>query len=441
MTQPKMTDLLALKKEGSQLSPSQIEFWIQGMVSGAIPDYQTTALLMAIRLKGMTFHETLALTQAMAESGERLSFPSFQMVFDKHSTGGVGDKVTLILAPILAEAGLPISMLSGRGLGHTGGTIDKFESLEGVSCRQSPEAMRRMMATFGWANAQASESINPADRMLYALRDVTSTVDSIPLITASIISKKLAGGATHLCLDVKCGRAAFMQTIDEARNLAENLKIIGEMGGLKVSGFITRMEEPLGRAVGNYLELLESVHYLSEWKSTPLMQLVTTLGADMLMASGKASSISEAEGLMKSAVHSGKALDRLVAYLQFTGGKKSAIDQLLRTHFSQMAGRPLLATEEGYLTAVDGLALGDAMIHLGAGRKSREDQIDPKAGMVLEAQIGDIVKAGAPLGWLHGAQAESLDDAFLVKLRSCFKLGNVQKAPEPIILEELPRKP
>jgi len=433
----KMVALLERKKQGKSLDSDQIKYWIDGLVSEKIPDYQSSALLMAIRLRGMDFDETLALTQAMANSGKRLEFPDYQAVFDKHSTGGVGDKVTLILAPLLAACGLPVSMLSGRGLGHTGGTIDKFESLAGVSCRQSPEAMAAMLDQFGWANAQASEQIDPADRILYALRDVTATVDSNPLITASILSKKMAGGATHLCLDVKCGSAAFMRDRESAKELAGSLKTIGEMGGLKVSGFLTRMEEPLGHAIGNYLELLESVNYLRDLKSTPLMTLVETLGADMLVAGGKADDKASAIEAIRAAVGNGEGLERLEAYLRFTGGEPEAIKTLLAQNFSQLPRVEVPSAESGFIQRIDGLGLGEAMIDLGAGRKKREDAIDPHAGMVLNSHLGDSTGKGEPLGWLYGQRAEEVSPAFIEKIRAHFTIGEKAPAQSPIIIDSI----
>lgn len=437
MNPPKMTDLLERKKSGNALTEDQIRFWVKGLVQGTIPDYQTSALLMAIRLKGMTFPETLALTQAMAESGEQLHYPQYPMVFDKHSTGGVGDKVTLILAPLLAACGLPVSMLSGRGLGHTGGTIDKFESVEGAVCKQSPASMARMMDAFGWANAQASEAMNPADRKLYALRDVTATVDSIPLIVASIISKKLSGGATHLCLDVKCGGAAFMQTREAARDLAKNLKTIGEMGGLTISGFLTRMEEPLGYAIGNYLEVIESLAYLREWQETPLMDLVETLCVSMLISAGKVKDQQQASALLKKVLQSGEAYKRLVAYLSFIGATDAAMGTLEAASFETLPRTTLVASTSGFITRINGLGLGDAMIEIGAGRKQREDAIDPNAGLVLAKHVGDEVEKGEPLAWLYGEKAPKMTPDYFKKVRDCFLIEDQRSEQFPVIIEAL----
>lgn len=410
MTFPGMLSLIERKKEGKALDESMIRGWVEGVVKGAIPDYQTSALLMAIRLMGMDFEETLHLTRAMAESGERLHFDGYPVLADKHSTGGVGDKVTLILGPMVAACGLPVSMLSGRGLGFSGGTIDKFEALEGVSCLRDGKEMQTMLDQVGWANAQASQSIAPADRILYALRDVTGTVDSIPLITASILSKKLSGGTTHLCLDVKAGKAAFMQDLESGRALAENLRRIGEMGGLKITGYVTRMEEPLGHAIGNYLELMESVDYLRQAPSTPLMALCFALAERMLVSAGTCENPESARARLEQALASGAALEKLLAYLRFNGARPAAVEQLLAARYDQFPRLAVRAPRGGHIAAIDGRALGVLGVQLGAGRQKADDQIDPMAGFVLAAQVGDSVAAGDVLAWVYGEKAATCTD-------------------------------
>jgi len=403
-----MVKLIEKKKTGQELSGLEIEAWIQGVTNGSVPDYQSAALLMAIRLKGMNFDETLALTNAMTHSGDSLQF-SQKVLADKHSTGGIGDKVTIVLAPLMAACGVPVTMLSGRGLGFTGGTIDKFEALSGVSCEVDNVQMQAMIDRFGWANAQASERIAPADRVLYALRDVTGTVDSIPLITASILSKKLAGGASHLCLDVKCGQSAFMTDLKEARDLANNLKKIGTMGGLEIKCLITRMEEPLGHAVGNYLELLESVHYLGKNIDTPLMTLILTLGETMLTQTGLASGKTQAREMMKKALANGSALDKLRDYLSFTGARDQDIDLLFQQEFDQFPRRAIMANKAGYVSGVNGRGLGELLVGLGAGRRKHDDTIDPMAGVLLARHLGDTVEEGDVLAWVYGHQKEGSD--------------------------------
>ena len=437
MSSNNFVTIIQKKKQKCRLTKEDIQLWVDGVVNGSIPDYQSSALLMAIRLNDMDFEETLNLTLAMADSGDRLAFSGFPTLADKHSTGGVGDKVTLILAPMVAACGLPVTMLSGRGLGFTGGTIDKFEALEGVSCQKSQAEMQAMLEQVGWANAQATAQIAPADRVLYALRDVTATVDSIPLITASILSKKLAGGASHLSLDVKCGSSAFMQNISEAKKLAENLVTIGKMGNLSVEAFITHMEEPLGHAVGNYLELLESVLYLKEERHTPLMELVYTLGVSMLTQTGFCKNSHEAKSQLEQTIRRGTALQKLVAYLSFNGGTSSAIDRLLTQDFNTFSRTPISAQESGVVTKIYGRGLGIALVGYGAGRSKASDLLDPIAGLVLNKHLGDQVTKGEPLAWAYGQKA--LEDAgpLMQAVNQCYSIGEHPLHPKNVILHSL----
>ncbi len=427
-----MVRLIEKKKLRKALAEEEIRGWIEQVAAGKVPDYQTSALLMAIRLNGMSFEETHALTMAMTESGDRLRFQGYPILADKHSTGGVGDKVTLILAPLMAACGLPVSMLSGRGLGFTGGTIDKFESLSGVSCAHDNAGMQRMLDAVGWANAQASERIAPADRVLYALRDVTGTIDSIPLITASILSKKIAGGASHLCLDVKAGGSAFMTDLSMAKTLADNLKTIGTMAGLSVFGLISRMEEPLGHAAGNYLELLESVHYLRENVATPLMALVHALGEKMLVRTGRAVSADDAMRQMQGAHESGAALQKLWAYLEFTGGDPERIASLKEQAFDVLPRVPILAAKSGFVTGIDGRGLGEILVDLGAGRHKKDDVLDPMAGIYLAKHVGDEVREREVLAWLYGNRAG--DETFHLPVNACYEMEKQPREPNPLVL-------
>ncbi|MDJ0834916.1 MAG: thymidine phosphorylase [Acidobacteriota bacterium] len=430
-----LVPLIEKKKVGRSLTDAEIQAWIDAVVAETVPDYQTAALLMAIRLNGMDFDETLALTNAMADSGDRLSFQGYPVLADKHSTGGIGDKVTLILAPIMAAVGLPVTMLSGRGLGFSGGTIDKFESLEGVSCNQGPGAMQAMLDRFGWANAQATERIAPADRILYALRDVTGTVDSIPLITASILSKKLAGGAGCLCMDVKCGTAAFMQDMESARELAGNLKTIGDMGGMNVRGVITRMEEPLGHAVGNYLELLEARDYLKTCPDRPLMELVFALGEVMLAQGGLTNDPGDARARMRKTIDDGSAMDRLERYLVFCGAQPQAMSRLQADSLDKLPRRAVTAERSGMVHAVKGRDIGYLMVDLGAGRKVRSDAIDPLAGLVLARHVNDRVERGQVIAWLYGEKGLREDPEVDRRIRACFEIGEARDAlRQPVVL-------
>jgi pyrimidine-nucleoside phosphorylase len=422
--------MIEKKKHGNALTVEEVQFWIKGVTNGTIPDYQSAAMLMAIRLRGMTFEETVALTKAMTSSGTTLKFAKYPALFDKHSTGGVGDKVTMILAPMLAAVGLPVTMLSGRGLGFTGGTIDKLQSVPGVSCDQDAEAMANMIEVCGWANAMATKDVAPADRKLYALRDVTATVDSVPLITASILSKKLAGGATHLCLDVKSGRAAFMSSEEQARELATSLKTIGEMCGLKVSGLLTRMSEPLGHAVGNYLEMIESVAYLKSYQDTALMDVVMSLAIKM-MRSGEMFETDELCGeRLLQVIESGEALKSLYGYLEVTGGTPEAIQVLDKASYEDFDRIPLVAKQSGFLSEIDGLALGWLMVDLGAGRHRQEDEIDPIAGLTLEKHLGDSVQEGEVVGWLYGTKALASPGVWQERAGESFKVAT-QAMPKP----------
>ena len=437
MTSLNFRDILECKKHAGPLSEAQIQYWVSRVVAGDLPDYQSAALLMAIRIQGMNFDETLALTRAMTDTGERLSFSGYPVLADKHSTGGVGDKVTLILAPLMAACGLPVTMLSGRGLGFSGGTLDKLEALEGVSCQHDGPSMQKMIDAFGFANSAATRAVAPADRVLYQLRDVTATVDSIPLITASILSKKLAGGASHLCLDVKCGTSAFMCDLDSARALGKSLKTIGRMGGMQIEGFISRMDEPLGHAVGNYLELLESVAYLRSCPDTPLMDLVFALGAKMMTMCGLNKTSDEARVRMRQALADGSALARLERYLLFCGGKPAALTRLLKDDFNNYERMPILADAAGYVGAIQGRAIGEMMTRINAGRAERDDQIDPIAGLYLNKQLGDSVDAGEPLGWLYGAKALSMGNSACDEVRSFFSTTASATPVAPVIVEAL----
>ncbi len=429
-----MLQIIEAKKRGSELGESEIEAWVRGVVDESIPLYQSASLLMAIRLNGMTFDETWLLTRAMANSGDRVHYKGFPVVVDKHSTGGVGDKVTLILAPLVAACGVPVAMLSGRSLGFTGGTIDKFESIAGVTCEFDDLTLQRMMQEIGWVNAQPSSRIAPADRALYALRDVTGTVDSIPLITASIMSKKMCGGGTHLCLDVKCGPGAFMQNFDDARKLASSLKQVGILGGLKMAGVISRMAEPLGQAVGNYVEMWEAVRYLTEWPKTPLAELVMAL-ADHMLKMYMPDEEKRAAMLM-SAIESGAAIEALRRYLDFCGGDVRAIDQLMSMELTQ-EGVAVTSTRDGFVNDIDGYGLALCARELGAGRITQNDRIDPMAGFILEKQLADEVKAGDVLLLVYGKKAKSWLSQNRERIPALFTIGNSAIDKASIILDEV----
>lgn len=432
-----MLSLIETKKLGRELSQSEIEFWIKGAVSGEIPNYQTAAILMAIRLNGMTPVETSHLTMAMLESGGKIHFSGYERIFDKHSTGGVGDKVTLVLAPLLAACGLPVAMLSGRGLGFSGGTIDKFEAIKGVNCSLTQEQMKKNLDTLGWTNSMPTQDLVPADRLLYGLRDVTATVDSIPLITASIMSKKLAGGATDLCLDVKCGSSAFMQDLVQAKSLYHSLKENGERCGLRIKGVISRMDEPLGKAVGNYLEMIESVSLLRTLQQNPLMDLIFDLGKIMIRMDRPDCSPEKAQDLMEQHILDGSALQKLFDYLGACGATDQSMTQLDQATYDQFPYSAIMAKRTGVVTKISGRKIAEAARDLGAGRKRSDDQIDPLAGILIEAPIGSKVNIGDPLALVFSSsdvnsKLASIMDAFEIQ-----DVSDVSSLPGPLTIQHI----
>ncbi len=404
----RMYDLIYTKKLGGALSPEQIAFWVKGAADGSVPDEQSAALLMAICWRGMNTEETLALTLNMRDSGDRVDLSSVPGVkVDKHSTGGVGDKTTLILGPIVAACGVPCAMFSGRGLGHTGGTVDKYAAVPGLKVELSVEQFKESLRHTGFANSAQTGDITPADRKLYALRDVTATVESIPLITASIMSKKLAGGSDALVLDVKCGGGAFMKTPEESRALAQSMVNVGKAHGMKIKALITRMEEPLGWAIGNALEVIESVEILKGLHGkSDLAQMSFRLAAEMLVMGGAAKDLNEAQAKVNEAVASGRAMEAFRTWTTYNGGDASSLDDFSRL---PQPGKVLeiKATQEGWIQAVDSRALGLLAMELGAGRRSKDDVLDLGVGIRLHRNVGQAVKAGDTLFTVYAkAQAE-----------------------------------
>jgi pyrimidine-nucleoside phosphorylase len=391
----RMYDLIYTKKLGGALSAEQIAFWVKGAADGTIPDEQSASLLMAICWRGMSTEETLALTLAMRDSGKRLDLSSVPGIkVDKHSTGGVGDKTTLILGPIVAACGVPCPMFSGRGLGHTGGTVDKFAAIPGLKVELSETEFIKSLADTRFANSAQTADIAPADRKLYALRDVTATVESIPLITASIMSKKLAGGADALVLDVKCGPTAFMKTLDEARTLAQSMVDVGSAHGMQIRALITRMDAPLGWAIGNALEVMESVEILrGEHGDSELAQMSFRLAAEMLIMGGVASSLEMAQAKVQASIRDGSALETLRRFVAMNGGDAKALDDFSRL---PQAGQvvEVRSDRSGWISAMDGRALGILAMDLGAGRRDRNDVLDLGVGIRVLAQVGQKVDKG-----------------------------------------------
>lgn len=408
----RMYDLIHRKKSGGALSNEEIAFWVQGAATGAVPDEQSAALLMAICWRGMSTEETLALTLAMRDSGKRVDLSSVPGVkVDKHSTGGVGDKTTLILGPIVAACGLPCAMFSGRGLGHTGGTVDKYAAIPGMKVELTEAEFLRSLKETGFANSAQTADVCPADRKLYALRDVTATVESIPLITASIMSKKLAGGADALVLDVKCGSGAFMKTLEDAQALARSMVDVGKAHGMKIKALITRMEEPLGWAIGNSLEVMESVEILKGLHGEGhLAQLSFRLAAEMLVLGGAAADLEAAETQVRESVSSGRALQVFKDFVVLNGGDALALEDFDRLPQAPASGEVRAGTA-GWVEAIDSRALGIFAAELGAGRKTRDDVLDLGVGLWLHVAEGDAVAAGQVLATLH-ARRERPTPAF-----------------------------
>jgi pyrimidine-nucleoside phosphorylase len=398
----RMYDLIYTKKMGGALSADQIAFWVRGAADGSVPDEQSAALLMAICWRGMEVAETLALTLAMRDSGARVDLSSVPgLKVDKHSTGGVGDKTTLVIGPIVAACGVPCAMFSGRGLGHTGGTVDKYGAIPGLRVELDAEGFLTSLARTGFANSAQTADICPADRKLYGLRDITATVESIPLITASIMSKKLAGGADALVLDVKCGAGAFMKTLAEAQTLARSMVGVGRAHGLRIKALVTRMEEPLGWAIGNALEVMESVEILKGLDgASDLAQMSLRLAAEMVLLGGAASDLAEAQAKVAAVVANGAAMAVFRDWVTCNGGSAQVLDD-----FSLLPGfrtsEDILAPSSGWIHAIDSRALGILAMELGAGRSTRDDVLDLGVGLRVHAQVGQRVAKGDRLITVH----------------------------------------
>jgi pyrimidine-nucleoside phosphorylase len=387
-------ELIRHKRNGHVLGREEIFDFIERYTREEIPDYQASALLMAIYFRGMNTRETADLTEAMLRSGKELDFSDLPLAkVDKHSTGGVGDKTSLIIAPAAAAAGVLVPMISGRGLGHTGGTLDKLESIPGLNTRLSSREFRRVLAACGLAMGAATAEFAPADRKLYALRDVTATVESIPLITASIMSKKLAEGIDGLVLDVKTGSGAFMQKLVDARRLALSLVNTGEAHGKRVHALITDMNQPLGKAVGNALEVIESVETLKGRGPRDLVELCRELTAHMLLLGNVTDSLEEARARFDSSISSGEALERLTQVVAEQGGDPRALEDYLRLPQAEYQDS-IVASQNGYIEGLDAHTMGLASMILGAGRNRADAVIDPAVGLVFEKRAGDPVRVG-----------------------------------------------
>jgi pyrimidine-nucleoside phosphorylase len=404
-------DVIMHKRDGRALSRDEIRFFVDGVTAGRLPDYQASALLMAIVLRGMTAEETAWLTDAMVHSGIRVDLSGIPGVkVDKHSTGGVGDKTSLVLAPLAAACGVPVPMMSGRGLGHSGGTLDKLEAIPGFRVNLSLDEMTTALARVGCAMIGQTAQIAPADKKLYALRDVTATVESIPLISASIMSKKIAEGIDALVLDVKTGSGAFMKTEADSRRLAESLVSIGNASGVKTEAVITAMESPLGAAVGNALEVVECIEVLKGGGPADLVEVSIELAARMLVLGRVASDRADAERRVRHAIASGAGLERFRAIIEVQGGDPRVVDDYSRMPHVERR-EVVKADRAGFLGRVDAELVGRASVALGAGRDCVEDAIDPAVGIMVAAKPGDEVRAGDAVLELHYRDRSRLEAA------------------------------
>jgi pyrimidine-nucleoside phosphorylase len=406
-----MYDLINKKKNREVLSREEIEFIIKGYTEGYIPDYQMSALLMAICLNGMNHEETAALTVAMANSGDLLDLSSIHGVkVDKHSTGGVGDKTSLVLSPMVASLGIPVAKMSGRGLGHTGGTIDKLESFPGFSTSIAPEQFIHNVNTIKMAIVGQTANLAPADKKLYALRDVTATVDNISLIASSIMSKKIASGADVIVLDVKTGSGAFMKSYEDSLALAKEMVQIGTIAGRTTYAVITDMNQPLGNMIGNTLEVQEAIQTLSGRGPKDLVEISFTLASYMLLGAGIAKDAAEARKLLQETIDSGKALKKLAEFVEAQGGNSEAVfdtDRFVKAGLAE----EVLAPADGYVSYIHTDEVGMTSLILGGGRLTKESTIDLSVGIVLKKKLGDQVTKGEALATLYANDAEKLTEA------------------------------
>lgn len=405
----RMVDIIEKKRDGQELTTAEINFFIEGYTKGEIPDYQASALAMAIYFQDMNDRERADLTRAMVESGDTIDLSAIDGVkVDKHSTGGVGDTTTLVLAPLVASLGVPVAKMSGRGLGHTGGTIDKLESIAGFHVELTREQFIDLVNRDKVAVIGQSGNLTPADKKLYALRDVTGTVNSIPLIASSIMSKKIAAGADAIVLDVKTGDGAFMKTQEDAEELAHAMVRIGNHVGRKTIAIISDMSQPLGFAIGNALEVKEAIETLQGKGPKDLTELVLTLGSQMVILAGKAKTTEEAKEMLLDAIHSGKALAKFKEFLANQGGDASIVDDLTKLPQAKYKIE-LPAKQSGYISRMVADEIGVASMILGAGRATKEDVIDLAVGLVLHKKVGDKVEEGESILTIY-SNRENIED-------------------------------
>lgn len=427
--------ILDKKREGKELEKEEIEFFVENYTNGTIPDYQAAALIMAICINGMTADEILSLTMAMANSGDILDLKDISKnIVDKHSTGGVGDKVTIILAPIIAALGIPVAKMSGRGLGITGGTADKLESIPGYNVNLSIEEFKKNVKDIKISLISQTLNLAPADKKIYALRDTISCAKSVPLIASSIMSKKIAAGANHIVLDVTCGSGAFMKTKAEAKNLAKMMNLIGEWSKRETKCIITSMEEPLGYAIGNNLEIIEAVKALKGDIPEDVKDVVLTLGAYMIKLAKKGDNIQENKEKILKVINNGKAFKKFKELVEKQGGDVSFIEDTEKFEKAKYI-MPVLSENSGYIEKLDANIVGEISLELGAGRKQKEDTIDNTVGITLVKKTADEVKKGDILAYIHASSPEKATEA-IENMQKAYKI-TAKKIKKPNTILEI----
>ena len=429
-------DIIEKKKISRELTKQEIEFFINGYTDGSIADYQAAALIMAICINGMTQNEILNLTLAMANSGETLDLSEISdNIVDKHSTGGVGDKITLILSPIIAALGVPVAKMSGRGLGITGGTADKLQSIPGYNTEISIDDFKRNVKDIGISLISQTLNLAPADKKIYALRDSIGCTNSIPLIASSIMSKKIAAGASNIVLDVTCGSGAFMKDRKEAEKLAKMMNLIGEWAHRTTISIITNMDEPLGHAVGNSLEVVESINFLKGDMPEDVKEVVFTMGSYMLKLAGKGNDLKQNREMIQEVIDSGEAFEKLRELVIRQGGDVSFIDNPEKFEKAPIIV-PVVSRREGYVQSLNAEVVGKAGVELGVGRKKKEDSIDPRLGFIFVKKTGDYVDDNEVLAYVHAPDAERAEEA-VNRILEAYDISSLKQIKKNNILEVL----
>lgn len=427
-------DIIAKKRDGKELFKEEIKFFVDGFCSVEVKDYQAAALLMAIYIRGMSNIETANLTAAMAQSGDIADLSPIQGIkVDKHSTGGVGDKTTLVLGPLVAAAGIPVAKMSGRGLGHSGGTIDKLESIKGFNTALTGEEFIEGVNKINIAIAGQTGNLSPADKKIYALRDVTATVSCVPLIASSVMSKKIAGGADAIVLDVKVGSGAFMKTEDEAKELARTMVDIGRNVGKTTVAVLSNMDEPLGYAIGNSLEVKETIETLKGKGPKDLEELCLTLGAYMLFLAGKGEDIELLKLRLKSLIDNGAAFEKFKEMVKNQGGDVSMIENMQLLPQAELI-LPVKSAKHGYVSSIETEKVGTASVMLGAGRETKESEIDYSVGIILEKKVGDFAKEGDIIAWIY-ANNEIKGEAAVKMMMESYEISDSAPVKKPLIID------